>query len=233
MVSRKLQKKKKLDKLDQTAGHPGTFLKKDDKLLKNTIQNEIDFYQSLNNDHRLSPLLPYIPMYYGTTFIDDVHYIKIDNITYGYKEPWILDIKMGNSIYGNKKGCAKLGTIVKAIFSTSMYHNMRIEGIKMGDIHPSRLKHFNIHSVLKSFIQRKSVAKEEWLMQLDDIINLLNTAPCKLYSASLLLTFDALSSSASDCKVRFIDFAHSYIDTPHMHFRKGVLNLMSFLQEIE
>lgn len=68
-------------------------------------RREIGFYEDITNskDPILQELKQYVPKYYGTEVLTvdgkDVNYIVLDDVTRDFKEPCVMDIKIGRRTY--------------------------------------------------------------------------------------------------------------------------------------
>lgn len=68
-------------------------------------RREVSFYEDLKNtrDPLLLELKQHVPKYYGTEYLavdgEQVQYIVLDDITKEFKEPCVMDIKIGRRTY--------------------------------------------------------------------------------------------------------------------------------------
>lgn len=68
-------------------------------------RREVDFYENLKNTKEpiLLALKQHVPTYYGTEYLTvdgkQVKYIVLDDITKDFKEPCVMDIKIGRRTY--------------------------------------------------------------------------------------------------------------------------------------
>ncbi|KAA6393348.1 MAG: hypothetical protein EZS28_011124 [Streblomastix strix] len=82
---------------EQTGGHEDTLFMVDDgkillKLYPNTSQ-ELGNYEKFNAEWHHYSL--YTPHFYGTQGIDGKTFLKLENLTYGFTSPCVVDIKIG------------------------------------------------------------------------------------------------------------------------------------------
>ncbi|KAN0026687.1 hypothetical protein ACTFIV_007677 [Dictyostelium citrinum] len=64
------------------------------RVFKESTAKEKQFYESLSPNNELSKL---IPKFYGTVIQDGKEWIVLEDLTYGYSKPNIMDIKLGLS----------------------------------------------------------------------------------------------------------------------------------------
>lgn len=63
---------------------------------------ELEFYQKINNSNKEDDvqIRRLIPKFYGDEKINDKHYLVLENLTFGFSKPCVMDIKIGKITYG-------------------------------------------------------------------------------------------------------------------------------------
>ncbi|KAI4457010.1 inositol polyphosphate kinase [Holotrichia oblita] len=176
-------------------------------------RREIGFYEDLKNsrDPILQELKQYVPKYYGTEVLTvdgkQVNYIVLDDVTRDFKEPCVMDIKIGRRTYD------PLASYEKIIKEDQKYHETKrdlgfcIPGFQVFRIANGRIskygkdygKNLNKETVIdafKIFLNANSGLNRTLIMQLlTSLWRIQNWArkqrQLRLYSSSLLLVYDA------------------------------------------
>ncbi|KRT80795.1 hypothetical protein AMK59_5138 [Oryctes borbonicus] len=176
-------------------------------------QREIGFYEQLKNsrDPILLEVKQHVPKYYGTEMLTvdgkQVKYIVLDDVTKDFKEPCVMDIKIGRRTYD------PLASYEKMIKEDQKYHETKrdlgfcIPGFQVFKITNGRVcrygkdygKNLNKETVtdaFKIFLNANTGLNRTLVMQLlTSLWRIQNWArkqrQLRLYSSSLLLVYDA------------------------------------------
>jgi 1D-myo-inositol-triphosphate 3-kinase len=65
------------------------------KLLKPFDKIEFDIYSALANEYSSDPINAWVPSFYGVCHSADSQYISLGNLLHGFKNPRVMDVKMG------------------------------------------------------------------------------------------------------------------------------------------
>ena len=115
------------DPFQQAGGHEGSFRLKGSTLVKRATPREAAFYEAAQKGAWPTSLLP---NYYGREPPDS---IKIENLTYGFKRPCVIDLKMGvETVEHDEAGLLKrLKMSALDVVTRSKSSGCRLEGLSM------------------------------------------------------------------------------------------------------
>lgn len=128
-------KERHLRQIDlQAAGHPGTIFKSDDVdtalVLKPVDVDEQRFYEQAS---QMNHWLPFLPSYHGVVEEDELHLIKLQDLTAGCARPCVVDIKMGVCTAAPSANAAKRADMRgKDLKTTTHSLGLRICGMQVG-----------------------------------------------------------------------------------------------------
>lgn len=113
---------------NQAGGHEGTFKAQGPILVKKVSDREATFYEDAA---RGSWPERFLPNFYGRT--DDGTSIRIENLTYGYKRPCVMDLKMGfQSVEDSEQSfLKKIRHAALDLVTGSKHSGVRLEGLSM------------------------------------------------------------------------------------------------------
>mmetsp|Transcript_13222 Transcript_13222/g.40646 ORF Transcript_13222/g.40646 Transcript_13222/m.40646 type:complete len:322 (-) Transcript_13222:189-1154(-) len=230
----------------QVGGHRGIFLSTSNGwVLKRCLEDEIRFYRTLQETGVQKPFFAASPgtlvlsLKIGDERIENVTYLVMENLTHGYRNPCVMDIKVGTRPWGVDVVGAKLDRQLKKLErTTSKVLGFRLTGMKVWS--PSQrsynvygkdfghdLTPENMQEALEKFFQSESgdfadVVVPPLLQQLDDFKLWLESYGRKKFAflaVSLLLIYDGdiFGTGDSDCfkqpRLAFVDFPHTvYLD---------------------
>ena len=103
----------------QVGGHAETIKISGKFLLKQTSQQEIDFYAQIIN-HKISPHIP------KTYPHDQKLLIKMENLTLPFANPCIMDCKVGIRLYGNDANDSKKQRMIEQAETTTSVKKLTI-----------------------------------------------------------------------------------------------------------
>lgn len=115
------------DAFDQAGGHDGSFYTSGSMLVKKVTDREANFYEQAAKGAWPVGLLP---KYYGRTNGDS---IKIEDLTYGFRRPCVMDLKMGIQTVEDdeKKLIKKLKMTALDVVTRTKQAGVRLEGLSM------------------------------------------------------------------------------------------------------
>ncbi|RKP30047.1 SAICAR synthase-like protein [Metschnikowia bicuspidata] len=157
----------------QAAGHPGC-LEAGPVFAKLTTQQEIDFYaeaqRRVDLSRHLGPnIYDWMPTYMGTLTQGaisnpDAIYIVLQNLLYGYKNPCILDIKLGAVLVDDTVSEEKRQRLAKvSAETTSGSLHFRVCGMKTYNGH-SDAKPREVFPGQDATVTVKSIGEERYLL---------------------------------------------------------------------
>lgn len=139
----------------QVGGHAGVLTSEDGELLiKPALARELGFYQQMQNDETLSALLPYVPKFIGTLRLEGEvdesksqsegiavkpiaekkESIVLENISYPFLKPNIMDIKLGTVLHDDGASAEKVARMIEtARKTTSLETGVRLTGFQVYD----------------------------------------------------------------------------------------------------
>ncbi|KAK2950810.1 hypothetical protein BLNAU_14228 [Blattamonas nauphoetae] len=92
--------------------------------------NEASHYSDIKNHY--PSLLPYIPRYFGTRFSNDHQFLMLENLTFPFKRPCVIDIKVGTKeVYKGMTEEKKLKHFQHIKFTTQESLGLRLVGVKI------------------------------------------------------------------------------------------------------
>lgn len=247
---------------------------KDRSIGKPLNKAEYHFYE---NDVKTLPdiLLDYIPCYKGAIEISNGKpkafedenkikartgcYIVLEDITWNFRKPSIMDLKMGTRQYSDKMPPAKIfRKKQRSLDTTSNDLGLRVAGIRSFNIlencehfHMSKLQGRTLdnHSILNAFRLFFSDGRRTRYLEiavfrrkLNRVIELIERMNCRLYCCSLLLVYEAHAEEIAVPKIdmRIIDFAEfqsctgdgEKYSSPDNGFLQGLTSLVDILQTL-
>jgi len=148
----------------QVGGHAGVLTTEGGLLLiKPALAREVAFYQTVNSDPSLATLREFVPQFYGTLRLEgkvdpetpalglnaikpvetastqDKDSIVLENLTYTFLKPNVLDIKLGTVLYDEDAPPEKRARMEKvARETTSGETGMRLTGFQVYDLSTDR-----------------------------------------------------------------------------------------------
>ncbi|PPQ91774.1 hypothetical protein CVT25_000418 [Psilocybe cyanescens] len=130
----------------QVGGHAGVTTTEDGSLLiKPALHRELEFYQKLQRDSSLDELRAFTPKFLGTLRlegqVDPAHAdltqglsLVLENVSYPFLKPNILDIKLGTVLYDETASEEKVARMLKtAKETTSLETGVRLTGFQVYD----------------------------------------------------------------------------------------------------
>jgi hypothetical protein len=239
-------------KAEQAGGHTDAFIKTPDgKIKKLSKEAEYSFYETLKNKKIPDHIRSFFPKFYGIETIGNRRYICMEDITFGYKNPTIIDIKMGTSSVGEDATPEKRKEMEEKDFSTTTVTlGIRIVGgriwnaqkkaydVKKKDYGKS-LKDKDIPDALKLiFSNGKELRKDVINYFLGQLRLLLEwfeeQSLLRFFSSSLLFVYEGEAKEVK-ATLKMIDFAHvsEIKDGGHDDgYIFGLKNLIKFLEDI-
>ncbi|EKM56120.1 uncharacterized protein PHACADRAFT_145233 [Phanerochaete carnosa HHB-10118-sp] len=131
----------------QVGGHPGVMTSEDGSLvIKPALPVEVAFYQAVLADPSLESIRPYVPRFFGTLRLEGqvdeersaqgpAQSIVLENLSYGFAKPNILDIKLGTTLYDEDASDEKRARMEKkARETTSLETGVRLTGFQIYDL---------------------------------------------------------------------------------------------------
>jgi len=116
----KAEHKEEKKEVLQAGGHVDAFVKLDGgKIMKKVGKNEFEFYSKKLDKFSLKK---FAPIFYGTDIKKDSNYIIIEDLTQYYKNPCILDVKMGTSSVGEDATPEKKESMHKRTLQLRLFH---------------------------------------------------------------------------------------------------------------
>ncbi|CCM04564.1 uncharacterized protein FIBRA_06745 [Fibroporia radiculosa] len=180
----------------QVGGHPGLMITQDGSLLiKPALPKEVAFYQAIASDPGLSLLRPFVSDFYGILRLEGQlaaggGSIVLENLSYTFSKPNIIDIKLGTVLYDDDASPAKRARMEKAARdTTSAETGMRLTGCQVYNLATNK-------PVMVDRAYGKSLKPSDLL---DGIVRFFplasNTAPC--LSAFADLSSDQATNSGT------------------------------------
>jgi len=199
---------------------PGRIQKKINK------QDEVDFYNSLDvkftGDRR-----QFFPAYFGTNHVEGQgNYFIMEDLTYQYETPCILDIKMGRTSVGEDADPNKREAMEQKDASTTtvslgqritgyrVYNTQTNSFLKVGKEVTKKIHDGDYVQNLRTFFHNGERFRTElvqyFLHELEKVHHFMNTNhTSRFYSSSLLFVYDAKNPQAHG-RIKMIDFAHVF-----------------------
>jgi hypothetical protein len=240
---------------NQISGH-NIFLKYNKAVCKETKETELNFYKNINQECVLSKYIPrFLDIVDPSIFEDKIEgenntfckkllerhkeqkskfkkitWIKLEDITYNYTYPSIIDLKLGTRQHSINSSQKKIESFQKKInSSTSGSLGVRINGYQLYDVekkeyikkdkyYGQKIKKENFDEELQLFFTQKnfpllSVIKEI-AKQLNELYKILKINNDYIFiSTSLLIVYDANLNNDNDYKpvLKLIDFGKTII----------------------
>lgn len=113
---------------DQAGGHDGSFAHDGGTLVKKVTDREASFYEHAEEGLWPTTLLP---KFYGRT--EKGQAIKIENLTYGFERPCVMDLKMGQQTVEDNESniIKKLKMTALDVVTRTKSAGVRLEGLSM------------------------------------------------------------------------------------------------------
>jgi hypothetical protein len=194
-------------------------------------ERELNFYQhifqsesyKLNEDDLELKKINVLAKFHGCYKLDQIIYIKIDDLAYGMDNPGVIDVKIGIETYDPEASIEQIKKH-KIKFPFLEMIGFQIEGMRFLNegkfIHLDKdfcrnLNKNNILDVLALFFQFQKIPKKQVIIE---ILNKLNELECffkkqttyHLFSSSILVAYDYLNENQSKFKIICADFAHVF-----------------------
>mmetsp|Transcript_21254 Transcript_21254/g.49932 ORF Transcript_21254/g.49932 Transcript_21254/m.49932 type:complete len:372 (-) Transcript_21254:698-1813(-) len=179
-------------------------------------------------------------------------FLVLENLTWGYKRPCLMDIKLGVRQHGDDEPSDKIfRKQAKCDATTSKTMGLRVCGIKVYDMVAGKYNFYDKHygrklvettvvDALKVFLDSGRGVRTDVvplfirrLKQLEAIVA--SQTRFFFYSSSLLFVYDADLSDVTRATVKMIDFAHTCNadeGTRDEGFLQGVGNLLALYSEV-
>ncbi|VDN02981.1 unnamed protein product [Thelazia callipaeda] len=224
-------------------------------ILKNIIT--VAFYNKLKQQNHenvtILKLKSFIPKFYGLKSIQigkkKVECIILEDLTYCYKYPCIMDIKVGKVTYDPCATKAKrLSEIIKYPEQESL--GFRLTGYRMridDNINNLRIrdkkwgKSRTLENIVEAFaeflsarVEEKMIVAEETLRQLYDLQKWFRSQRVfHFYASSILLIYESSLERDSNVLVKLIDFSHVFsangvVDENYLF---GLDNMVSIIEK--
>jgi hypothetical protein len=225
--------------------------KQSSQIYKETYERECNFYDYIfNSDGNMNVIKNYVPRYFGsiqnnknmTNFscssLDDFYnenteinkseyFIILEDLCHKYKNPCILDIKLGTRQFGLNCNEDKIKRkIYKSKISLTEKYGFRIAGCKYNNNNYNKrdcltFSYEQTKNLILDFCNNNSDLANVFLQKisvfLDDIKNI--NEFFNIYTSSLLLLYDS-ENMIETAKITMIDFAHTYF-TDEIRFAKN------------
>ncbi|KIM49710.1 hypothetical protein M413DRAFT_438862 [Hebeloma cylindrosporum] len=140
----------------QVGGHAGVETTEDGSLIiKPVLQRELQFYQALQQDPTLAALLPFTAKFLGTLKLEGTvdptkpdstegiimqpvkeakESMVLENLTFGFLKPNILDVKLGTVLYDDNASPDKVARMEKTARDTTSFETgVRLTGFQVYD----------------------------------------------------------------------------------------------------
>jgi hypothetical protein len=252
---KKEERKKPEEFSHQAGGHVGAFLiGGEGKIMKKVGEPEFKFYSTTLGT--FDSLKPFAPTFYGTQEKDGNKYVTIEDLTYGYAKPCIMDIKMGTSSVGDDATPEKRANMEKKDkMTTSVSLGIRIIAMKVFQTKTQDYKLYDkpwgkkvtpdaMLDSLKNYFDNGEEVRKELIDRFIELIKKIQTwmstqKEYRFFSSSLLFIYDGVKpTDGKELKVniKLIDFAHVHpikdggSDEGYLF---GLKNLMEHLQKIK
>lgn len=179
-------------------------------------------------------------------------YLLLQDITYGYKRPCLLDIKLGTRCHGDDAKPSKAASqISKCNATTSASIGVRICGIKTYQPHLKvyremhkyegrKITRDNIAEWLANYfhngLQLRSDIVDGFIGRMQELLAVVEREEVyRIYSSSLLFVYEGSLKRPPKWDVKMIDFAHTYLlDGLEQDdgYRFGLKHLIRLLEEV-
>lgn len=213
----------------QAAGHANTIFKSAERpgvVLKPVDAREQQFYEEASQD---ALLVPFLPRYDGALLIDQRTVLLLEDVTFGYEQACVMDVKIGYCTAGENASDAKRAAMRKKdLGTTTCTLGLRICGMQVYDSSgASLISHgkpwgkaltdSTFGAGLAEFFVTANNDGGGALARLDGVLAQLRPLHAymaaqrqrRFYSSSLLFAYDATSAAAPP-RVRMIDMAHVF-----------------------
>eukprot|EP00010_Vexillifera_abyssalis_P002052 CAMPEP_0201551890 /NCGR_PEP_ID=MMETSP0173_2-20130828/12120_1 /ASSEMBLY_ACC=CAM_ASM_000268 /TAXON_ID=218659 /ORGANISM="Vexillifera sp., Strain DIVA3 564/2" /LENGTH=265 /DNA_ID=CAMNT_0047962249 /DNA_START=29 /DNA_END=823 /DNA_ORIENTATION=+ len=233
---------------NQVGGHAGAFKSKGDGVIqKKANDRELEFYTKTLPKH--PALQELVPKFHGIENNDGIDYVSMEDLTFGFEQPCVLDVKLGTTSVDQTCSAAKIERINKKDQeSTTAKIGMRITGMKVvrknGEV-IKRDKEWGrtvteegTFDALKVFFYDGERIRHELLKDLLVDLKKIRTYMCaqtdlQFISSSVLMVYDA-ADLTKPVRTRMIDFAHVW---PTKQFDEGYIlgirKLIGYLEVME
>mmetsp|Transcript_10095 Transcript_10095/g.18205 ORF Transcript_10095/g.18205 Transcript_10095/m.18205 type:complete len:268 (-) Transcript_10095:244-1047(-) len=223
---------------------------------------EFEFYELVKKkaeagDATSAALVTFMPAYHGSTDLDGVKHIIVENLNYGYDKPSCMDLKIGfhtwyeaewnsdewiakRKLKDEREGLGLLG--FKLCGVNKWDQTVGAYQKRERDYWRSLASHDPVQDEFKGFAANGSglTASDiygEALKQLEAIEGwFASQEEYCFYGCSALLTYEGTAQTAGEAKVavRLIDFAHSFDGQGKKdeNFLGGLRNIMKMMREV-
>ncbi|KAE9556546.1 hypothetical protein FO519_000240 [Halicephalobus sp. NKZ332] len=205
-------------------------------------ESEVTFYEAIfelnETEHNkaqklaLTRLRGFVPQYFGKRVINianrDYEFIEMEDITYPFKKPCIMDIKIGQVTYDpdaseKKKATESIKCPLQREFGFRILgyrlHPDDQGNVRVQDKNWGRTRtHNNIGAAFEEYLQATSTESKKKIVEsfLKDL-SLISAwfesqEAVQVYSSSLLFVYEGDSSSETLPIVKMIDFSHVFYE---------------------
>lgn len=186
------------------AGHGGMF-KQDGKIYKPLVyeENEWTIYETIRK--HLPELLPWVPRIYERTLVHGSPFLVMEDLTYGYEKPVVMDLKVGEPS------------------DFFRMHNqpyaMKVAGYT-GDstIRRSQQSWGDLQSYFRDFIRDRESANSryevlpDFIEQLEQLLDIFSRQTLlRMRAVSILFVYDSTDNGPQKPSVRILDLARAKI----------------------
>eukprot|EP01080_Neovahlkampfia_damariscottae_P011279 gene11279-4091_t len=240
----------------QVAGHSSKkkkkdlgLLVKDDFVYKKKEEKEFNFYEE--KVKKIENIVKFIPRYFGVFEIENEEYLTLENLTFNFEQPCILDLKIGRKTYEPTAKKEKIEYEISK-YPQQKEIGFRFSGMKIfnGQEEYTHYDQFFGRSITEDkledafklfFSQANSNIITKFLTILKEIENLFENdqKEYKFISSSLLFIYESQNHQLKNDQIvlKMIDFCHvihqeesSSIDEDYLH---GIKNLIKILKKIK
>ena len=210
------------------------------KIRKLTCKKESEFYQELQNKESLSKLKPFTPTFHHAMQFQQTgkndFYVTLENLVEPFKNPNILDLKLGMQLYDEDANIEKKQRMIeKCSRTTSGSLGLRIAGMKYanGKVHDKEFgRQLNQAEFKQELLKFIHPIQSPILNDVVSLRNALSTIEGRFISSSILIIYE----SENPCKYTFklIDFAHTTVKPgigAHQDILESLDRFISILQE--
>jgi Inositol polyphosphate kinase len=244
--------------LDVVGGHEGILT--DGKIVCKPMHSkrgdaEYKFYQecSLMIGRNEKSILSFLPKFHGEQIINNKQYIILDDLTLGYKNPSIMDIKIGVQAWdenaSHEKVLKEASKYPKQIMLGTRFTGMRVWDKKdakykvLSREYGYTLKEDTFHQVFEHFlhdgISLNDIVARSFKDKLEELKKVFeNQSKFRFYGSSLLFLYES-GDDAVRVDLKMIDFAHVWpIEGPDSHEERdggylvGIDTLLSGIEQV-
>jgi len=217
-----------------------------------TKEAEYSFYETLKDRKIPDNIKPFFPKFYGIEKIEGNRYVVMEDLTFGFKNPSMVDIKMGTSSVGEDATQEKRTEMEKKDKGTTTVSlGIRVVGARIYDVdkkqyivkkkdYGKNLKDSDIPSGLSFCFGDGNKIRKDLAKHYLEKLKILKSwyekqSVFRLYSSSLLFVYEGEEKDVKKGEVRLIDFAHVFNISDGGHDEKymvGLNNLIKYLDQL-